>query len=1156
MKLLFIFLVCSLIQTQAAVYSQQTKVSVELKNVSLERVFLELEQQTDCSFLYNHQVVASKGKVSVQMVDKELSVVLDELLPKLGLGFIFDDNLVIIKERPQTWKKDSVRKSLRIVGKVLDEKKQPMPGVTVKLEKTSVGTATNSKGVFSLLLPIQKGVLEFSFIGFKSQKISFSEVIRDTLHITMEEDVQALDETVVVAYGTTNKREMTGAVSVVKADEIKGIPTPSIANLLQGRVAGMDVINMSGAPGGAGTAVTIRGYNSLDVEQGRRFSDPLWVVDGVPMNSFVSPVTGTNMLADLNPDMIESVQVLKDASSAAIYGSRAANGVIIVTTKKGKRNQDATFSVNASRTWGYLPRLPTVSTGRAERNLRLLESRRKFSAYLDSKTNTWRYPTSMEDSYGKYASFDGNFIWEPNDQNNGSMYQDSLNAFYNHSTNFFPIYYETGTVTNANMQTYGGTDRMTYGIGLGYYDEVGIFKGTGYSRVDVNATMNVIPVSRVNVDLRLNASLANRKRATKDNYIGLSAAPSIEVVPGEPYGLSSLLPGDGTVVWDQILEAYKDTKEKNRSVRLRTNFKIGADIVEGLNISASLAADYAINRRNYFQPSTLSESGYSKSIGETGVALMVLNEDLITYEKSFRDVHHISLVAGFSYQYDQSEYNGGSAEKSPSDKIEYAPNTMPDLGYSSRGYPEAYQGYQSDMQEKVLASYFFRMEYNYLKKYLLSVSFRRDGSSTFGANNRWGSFPSIAAGWNFTEESFMQSTSSWLNFGKIRASWGRSGMHFDQNYLALGSLYVGGSYLGMSRLLPHTEDGLYNDKLSWEETDQYDFGLDVDMLNYRLGVTLDYYYRYSDKMLCLVEIPGTYNGYSKQWRNAAAISNEGIELMVKYELFRQENLYWKVSINAARNWNRFEKSYDGWDLDGKIIGKPLNGIYAWKTDGYVDTMDDVPSFYSTTGQKRYLSMWGLNTDFYIPGDYKYVDITGDGEIGTEDQLYQGSALPLVSGGIVSEIRWKNFDMNFLFSYQLGRHMVNMAPIQSLGHTPGNEAVTLDLRKTTFWEKSGDISDFPMFQYNSRYTFTAVDRSVEKVNWLKLKTLVLGYSLPSALLKKVGMKQVRLFVSGENLFTWDNYSGLDPETVNITTGIDETTPYPLARRFTVGLTLKF
>jgi len=1052
-------------------------------------------------------------------------------------------------------------------GIVTDEKKVPMPGVTVRIEGTTLGTATDNKGEFKLQLPMKSGTLVFSFIGFKEKKIAF-KVGQPRMTIMLEEDIEGIDEVVVVGYGTTTRRKTTGAVSVIKSEELEGIPTSNISNLLQGRVAGMDVTNMSGAPGSGGTAITIRGYNSLDVEQGRRFSNPLWVVDGVPLNSFTSPVTGTNLLSDLNPDMIESIQILKDASSAAIYGSRAANGVIIVTTKKGNKNQKASFSVNASQTWSILPKLPTVTTGRAERLFRLEQQKREMRAYKDPETGRYKYPTSWKEVYevGGDAGLDMN--WNPyitSIPKKGTIYQDSLNPFYAHSTNFFPMYYRTGRVTNANIQTYGGQERMTYGIGLGYYDEEGIVKGTGYNRIDLNSQMKVMPVERFTVDLRFNASLAGRMRGVKSGQ--LTSVQNVETVPGDPYQLSTLLPGKGSVVWDQIIDQYKGIHERNRSVRLRSNFRLGLDLIEGLNISASLAADYSIERRNYFSPSSLNVRGWSTSLGETGVNLMILNENLITYTRVINDMHSISAVGGFSYQYDQIEYNGGYAMNSPSDKIEYAPGGLPSLSVEGSGDFQqtiALKTYLSDMEEKTLLSWFARLEYNYMQKYLLSASIRWDGSSTFGKNNKWGTFPSIAAGWTFTEEDFMRPLSNWFDFGKIRASWGMSGMHFSQNYLALGIMEVdNSSYLGNSVITPVWNDGLYNQDLSWEKTSQYDFGLDMNFLGYRLGVTLDYYYRYTKDLLMPVPLPGDYNGFQNQWRNCAAISNEGIELMVEYKIFDRPDLLWRISVNGAKNWNRFEKSYDGHDLGGRIIGKPLNQVQTYKTQGFINDQAEVPITWKTDGSNGPMN---VGTTYMQPGDYKIVDVNGDGSINSSDLMYIGSALPQISGGIVNEFKWKNFDVNMLMSYQLGRHILNPFIVQALQAHNDYEALVFDLPGTTFWEKPGDKADYARIQSgaanNEVYAYL-LDRNVTKVNWLKVKTLTIGYALPQKWTRRWFIDQLRFFVSGENLLTWTNYSGMDPETVDISTGVDGVLTgggiqgsYPLARKFTVGVTFKF
>ena len=1165
MKLTFLMMCVFVFSLSARVRAQDQMVTLKVAGAPFTKVISELKRQTQLDFFYSFNEVDVNQTISLNVKNVKIDEVLKRLL---GSKFTWEyiDRMVIIKpaslDSPE-------KKSLRVKGFVYDMQRIPIPGVTVKVAGVSLGTATDARGWFAMDLPVTSGTLEFSFVGFKKKIVTFNAQ-SDTLRVVMEEDVQALDEAVVVAYGTTTRREMTGAISTVKGEDLEGIPSPNIATLLQGRVAGMDITNISGAPGGGGAAITIRGYNSLDIELERRFSNPLWVVDGVPLNSFTSPITGTNLLSDINPDMIESIEVLKDASSAAIYGSRAANGVIIVTTKKGRQNQKSSLSVNVSQSWSVLPELPTIMVGRYERDFRLKALRNELIAYLDMENLRYKYPETWEENYLHPGGTMDALMHPVPSTSNGLFFQDSLNDFYNNATNFFPMYYHKGKVTNANIQSYGGSEKIAYSLGLGYYDESGILKGSGFNRIDLNSSMNIIPVDKLTVDLRLNASLANRKQGYGSFSSSFQSSPMIGVVPGDPYYLSSLYPGEGSAVWDYIVDQMKNIKEKNRSIRLRTNFKLGYEIIKGLQLSTSLAADYSLNRRNGFTPSYLMSTNRSMSVGETGISLMVLNENLLSYKTIIDENHNVSAVAGLSYQYDQTEYNGGSGENSPSDQIYYVRPGFPDLGDEqltpSLSRKIALQHYLSDMTEQVLISYFARLEYNYKKKYLFSASIRRDGSSTFGEHKKWGTFPSVAAAWTFSEEGFIRNNLEWFNFGKIRASWGRSGMHFSQNYLALGIMNVGStSYLGNSYIEPQWGDGLYNDKLSWEETDQYDFGLDLDMFDHRLGITIDYYYRYTDKLLDRVRLPsaGINTGYQQQWRNAAAVSNEGLEVMIKYEIFRKSDLYWKISVNAARNWNRFEKSYTGKDLDlVRVIGKSLNGIYALKTDGYVDYQDEVPVFYNQIGIKAPLASEMGSSTFYKPGDYKFIDVDGNRKITAfDDEVYCGSALPKVSGGIVNEFQWKNFDVNILLSFQLGRHMLNITQTRCLSDFGAAEypAIVMNLNKVSFWEKPGDKSDFPKWQYDwNTYLWGGryVDRRVEKVNWLKIKTVSIGYTLPKAWMQKCGLDELRIFASGENLYTFTNYSGIEPEIVDIRNGEDVGSSYPLARKLTLGLTLKF
>ena len=1149
MRLCVIFMFFLQFTAFANSVAQDQVISLNLKNVSFYQLFDEIHKQTGLRFIYNTNQLEKMDKLDIHAEKKKVKDVLRDALAETPFTFLFDKDVVMLVQ-----KEEKEKKSLRVKGFVYDTRRDPIPGVTVKVAGVSLGTATDTRGWFAMDLPVTSGTLEFSFVGFKKKIVTFNAQ-SDTLRVIMEEDIQALDEAVVVAYGTTTRREMTGAISTVKGEDLEGIPSPNIATLLQGRVAGMDITNISGAPGGGGAAITIRGYNSLDIELERRFSNPLWVVDGVPLNSFTSPITGTNLLSDINPDMIESIEVLKDASSAAIYGSRAANGVIIVTTKKGRQNQKSSLSVNVSQSWSVLPELPTIMVGRYERDFRLKALRKELIAYLDMETLRYKYPETWEENYLHPGGTMDALMHPVTSTSNGLFFQDSLNDFYNNATNFFPMYYHKGKVTNANIQSYGGSEKIAYSLGLGYYDESGILKGSGFNRIDLNSSMNIIPVDKLTVDLRLNASLANRKQGYGSFSSSFQSSPMIGVVPGDPYYLSSLYPGEGSAVWDYIVDQMKNIKEKNRSIRLRTNFKLGYEIIKGLQLSTSLAADYSLNRRNGFTPSYLMSTNRSMSVGETGISLMVLNENLLNYKTTINENHNISAVAGLSYQYDQTEYNGGSGENSPSDQIYYVRPGFPDLGDEqltpTLSRKIALQHYLSDMTEQVLISYFARLEYNYKKKYLFSASIRRDGSSTFGEHKKWGTFPSVAAAWTFSEESFIRENLEWLNFGKIRASWGRSGKHFESAYLALGIMQNGAPFEGNSTLEPSWSLGAYNQDLTWEETDQYDFGLDLDLLDYRLGITLDYYYRYTDKLLFPVSLPGEHNGFGSQWQNAAAISNEGIELLVKYDIFRKPEFSWRVSVNGAKVWNRYEKSYNGKDNSRGIIGKALNGIYGYRTEGYINSQDEVPIVYNNVGMSS--PMGGIQ--YYKPGDLKFVDVNGDGSI--------GSTLPQISGGIVSELKWKGFDLNFSWAYQLGRHMYNTLPGSSIipNYNGLEHPVLMDVRNVTFWEQPGDNSDYAKLQADSQMQFfpnemSVIDRYVEKVNWLKLKTVTLGYDLPRFLIRNWKIEQLRLFVSGENLLTFSNYSGIDPEIVDIRTGIDSGRNYPLARKFTIGLTLKF
>ncbi len=1056
---------------------------------------------------------------------------------------------------PQTQQK------YKINGRVTDNKGVPLPGVTVVIAGTSTGVATGINGDFTITVHSAKGYLQISSVGYREQRVSYSDGV--FLTVKMEESISELDEVRVIGYGTQTKREMVGALSRVKAAEIQDISSPSVGNLLQGRVAGLNVVNATGSPGGGGTSITIRGHNSLSIEKGRRGSDPLWIIDGVPMYSFTSPITGLNTLSDIDPKDIETLEVAKDAASGSIYGSRAANGVILVTTKQGRLNQKARLSANVSQTFSFHPYLADLTGGNAERRLRLQALNNYQEAFFDESTNSYKYPSCLEEAYEQGVSY--GYFFGRGDGASIDILQDSLNPYYNHSSNLFDYYMQTGKVIDANLQLSGGSTDIAYNIGLGYYTEQGVLRGTGFNRIKLLSNLHFRPYNKLSGNLRFYIARTGRNRSGKGRDIfNFQQAGELETIPEELMTTSTLLPGPGSESFEELTRRYEETKEKSESYRIRSSFDLTYEFIEGLKVKSSVSFDYSQQNQNIFLPSSLDEYNETYSSGQIGRNLMLLNENLLTYKKTFNDNHTLDLLAGLSFQSDENNNVSGYGRRAASDLIHY-------VTWNGNAYDPAVsrqlKEFNSSFEKSTMVGMFVRAGYNYRNRYLASVTVRRDGSSKFGEDTRWGTFPSYGLGYAFSEEPYMLWSRGVLDYGKLRLSYGTSGKQFESPYLAFGQLQPGNlNFGGNPTIEPEWFYGLINRELTWEQTRQWDLGLDVDFFNYRLGVTVDYYHRYTDKLLYSVPLAGNYNGYEFQWQNAYGISNQGIEIQVKCDLIRNDKLRWDMSVNFAHNWNRLEKSTNGRDFQNgeyvnnvSVIGRPLNGIYAFADDGFYQDQGEVPFIYEA-GRKKYL---GTNNSFYRPGDRVIRDVDGNGKIDNKDRVYCGSPLPAVQGGILSTLNWNNFDLNVLFNYVIDRHILNAGRGASIGTqlALNPEAIARpvfgDLSDISFWQQPGDRADLPANRLETGlYNFsTFLSSNVERANYIKLKTITLGYTLPERLKAKTGFG-ARVFVSGENLFTITNYSGGDPESVDTVTGIDYYNNYPLSRRLTIGLTLNF
>ncbi|WP_270544704.1 SusC/RagA family TonB-linked outer membrane protein [Butyricimonas paravirosa] len=1149
MKLTFLMMCAFVFSLSAGVRAQDQMVTLKVEGMPFAKVISELKRQTQLDFFYSFDEVDVKQTISLNVKNTKIDKVLQQMF---GDKFTWEyiDRMVIIK--PAT-PDEPEKKSLRVKGFVYDKEKQPMPGVTVKVVGLTIGTATNGKGWFAMDLPLLKGVLEFSFVGYKKQQVNFTEKT-DTLRIVLVEDVSDLDEVVVRAYGSQNKRELVGALSTVTSGEMKELPAASITSMLQGRLAGVNVTMQSGAPGSA-PVVAVRGYNSLLVD-GASDGQPLWVVDGVPMHSFVSPITGTNTLSDLDPSMIESVTVLKDAAAASIYGSRAGNGVILVTTKKGQEGQTK-FSANVSYTASQLMEWPSQTGGRMERWLDIQNARNKKSYYTVFDWSTLSvvrlWPTTYEEVYGTTAVMD--YFWQNGDRNNDLLstvrvLQDSLDPYYNNVQNWWKYVFHTGKIVNVNIQASGGSKKFQYMVGAGFYDEKGIMINSAYSRFNLRSNLTAKLTEKLRLDTRIYLSYVDRtmnKSGSVSRYEGMEIDPQTK----KTYEAAS------KELENEWLASIKEIRDRTDDYRLMASMYFEYNLLEGLSLSAAGNVDYSQANMNRFTPSTLDAIyNENSSSGSIGRVVALSTEELLRYNVDINEKHHFELLLGVNANKEQHFSIGGSGNGGASDKVYYYdPSVSPSVVERPSGKWESLASYDSDFTEKIMVSYLGRFVYNYKQRYLMEFTFRRDGSSTFGEGNRWANFPSIAAGWTFSEEPFIKGfTGHWLNWGKIRGSYGTSGQIFTDAYMAYGLMKINSGILDTPLLFDGnptvSEQSPVSPDLTWEKTEQYDIGLDMDMFDYRLKLKMDYYYKYTSSMIYGVGLPSVLYNAALRTENAMAVSNEGLELELQADILREGAVSWRTKFNIARNWNRLEKTSNNKDTDKNVIGRPISGIYVQANEGFYESDEDVPYYYSTDGDKVYWNRVSTQSATSgLVGNYKVTDRDGAPTYSREDNYFAGSTLPLVHGGWVNEIRWKNFDLSMLVNYVLGRRMINQR-WETLNTIGGKY---FDYRDLRFWTELGCDANVPAVGYSVRTTF---DTNIEKANYLSLKQLTVGYNLSDKLARKIGLSGVRIFATGENLFYWSSYSGENPEVVDLYSGLDSGTAYPLPRKWTLGLTVNF
>ena len=1129
---------------EAVAQTTGKRISVSFKDKPLASILDFVGRQGDYEVTYTDDVKNDTLTVTISFENVDALQAVQSLLAKTAFAYNVDGKKINVYRMEQ-----HKETAFTLKGLVKDKDGQGVSFATVQIKGTTQGTTTDLDGRFTMKVDRQEGNVTISSVGFDTKTVKYDA--RRELSVLLPSAEKMLGEVSVIAYGKRNTREQVGAIGSVNAEDLQKVPSPSLENLLQGRIAGVDVTNLSGSPGGGGSKVTIRGFNSLN-QQGVNDGTPLYVVDGVPVANDPQNMGGINALAGLDPSSIESVQVLKDAASASLYGSRAGNGVILITTKKGKAGRNE-IQVNVSQSMSWLPATPKQTIGKAERDIALMLARKYRTAHYDAATDRIVLPNDYGDTWGWGDDLDGgmDYLWRngnvmTGDRKISPIMQDSLNTFYNNRTNWWKYGFRLGRVTKADVQLAGGTENMRYMANAGVYDETGIMINSNFRRYSLLTNLDFKLSTKLDVFIRLNMAYTNQSAGSGGRVQGLTF---------DPKQTPSVLPGKGSTAEREAVKQLRDVDQTNSNYNLRLNGGLNYSPIKGLRFTSTASIDHYFTRVYIFRPSYLMYDNLSEARGSNAAMTNLQTENIATYNVPLPQDHKLELMAGITYNYDLMQTIGGWAKGGPTNQVKYVGEGWPTLLKDISGQAKPARNFDSNKEDQAMLSFLGRAAYGYKKKYLGEFSVRRDGSSVFGSNVRWGTFPSVGLGWAFSEERFMKKL-WWLSFAKLRASWGRSGQKFQEPYLALGVLSETDVFDGNAGLIPAQ---MSNPHLTWEKSDQYDLGLDLQVLDYRLKFKLDYYYKYSSNLLMQKYLPGNFFYTDKVWDNISAISNEGIEFEMQADLIRSKDLNLSVGLNVSHNRNLFRKTHNGEDLNDKVLGRPVYGIYTFQDEGIVKDESEIPYHYSQTGARLPLYFGNPNYPLRV-GGRKIKDQNMDGKIDNSDLYYAGSTLPTAYGGINGHLDWKGFNVDVLFSYVLGRKVMNMVQNSAFSFNKTVNPLMGHFRANEYWSKDNPNAKKPALEFADPgylgHFDGNVDSNIENISFLRLKQLVLGYTLPATWFKSKFIKSVNVYLSGENLFMLTNYSGLDPEVIDPYTGKDDGSQYPLNRKLTLGINVKF
>jgi TonB-linked SusC/RagA family outer membrane protein len=1131
MKLTFLILILFTAEMLAAgSFSQVTKITITATSSPFQEVLSHIEKQTDYLFVYDRSEIDLDKKITVEAQDKSVADVLNLILHGTGIIYAVEGNNIMLMKKPRPANGIPQQSGKIVTGTVTDASGEPVIGANVIEKGTANGTITDIDGRFSLTVS-ENSILQITYIGYMSQEINVRN--QQNFRLTLKEDSQSLDEVVVVGYGTVKKSDLTGSVSSIKSEELRKLPMTSIDQGLQGRVAGVQVTNTSGAPGGQ-VSIRVRGGNSLSSS-----NEPLYVIDGFPIaaggiaGGYQNSSLANNALATINPNDIESIEILKDASAAAIYGSRGANGVVLITTKRGKAGKTKVSY------YGYA-------------------GMQKIAKVLDFMNGEeFAIMSNVAAANAGLAPIYG-----------GSNERWKEPSYYrNNDTDWQNLIFREAVTHSHQVEINGGTDNTQYAIAGNYFSQEGIVLNSDFQRGSLRANLDSQISDWIKVETSLTASrtfsnLTNSESDGSSNGVingAIAIPPTMPVYNDDgtfttlnqtPFGVTS-----GTPYSSALL-----AKDQSVIDRVLANISLRFDLVrllKGLAFEMRGGTDYSNAFRDIYYPSTIyagqSSNGVAAKSWNRNTSY--LNENLLSYQSAFGE-HSINAVAGLTLQY--FEYMGGQTVVAGFVNDILQDNSM---GAASRtvGTPS------SSRNSFTQASWLGRMNYNYGNRYLLTLTGRADGSSKFGINNKWGFFPSAAVAWRVSEEAFMENVDKFSNL-KIRTSYGLTGNQGFGNYASLASLSQYSYNLGGEKATGFAPNKIPNSDLKWETTSTFDLGLDFGFLNNRLSFTFDYYSKKTENLLWNVTIPLS-TGFASIFSNHGTLENWGIEANVNYDLITnvRDGFTWNTNLMYSLNRNKVLSmpgitpgrtgSLSGHlKLDGSWLeeGYPVGVWNYYLYDGVFETQEMLDAtIVNANGETVPRHPKSLTTDGL--GSPKFKDLNQDGKIDREDWTIIGDPNPDFVFSWTNNFTYKNFDLNIFINGSYGNDILNLTRGESAQVSPFTSQRRAMLN---YWTPSNPHTDIPAPRTSPHANLVLSSWMIEDGSYIRLKNIVLGYRFP---IRKT-IESLRVYASAQNLLTLTNYSGYDPEVNskgqnNLQLGIDWNS-YPVSRVYMVGVNLTF